>query len=240
MVAFDGSGNVRWSVANDQPQIATADGGVIGQSGIIYDPNGNATGQIIETTQSWTLHSYQIGSIEQIVKDAIRVATSWWPFSNGNPSGNDTGMRGYFEALESCPGAATPCPQEAIFSALNALKAFINSCPDSTCKTLVYDKLGGTISRKVFLEFLSRQNIGLFDGQKSYAPQKVAFCAREFLSACAYPSMISTVHDFFQTDPLPDAAAQTPSSQGQGPQIYFNPATGICNVFSVSNPQTGD
>ncbi len=46
MVAFDAAGNVRWTVPNETPQIATADGGVIGQSGITYDQNGNATGMI--------------------------------------------------------------------------------------------------------------------------------------------------------------------------------------------------
>lgn len=40
MVAFDASGNFRWTVPNEQPQIATADGGVIGQSGKTYDENG--------------------------------------------------------------------------------------------------------------------------------------------------------------------------------------------------------
>jgi hypothetical protein len=40
MVAFDQSGSVRWSVPNDYPQIATADGGLIGGSGVTYDNNG--------------------------------------------------------------------------------------------------------------------------------------------------------------------------------------------------------
>jgi hypothetical protein len=33
MAAFDAGGNVLWSVANEQPMIATEDGGVIGRSG---------------------------------------------------------------------------------------------------------------------------------------------------------------------------------------------------------------
>ena len=231
MVAFDAGGGILWSVPNAQPQIATADGGVIGKSGITYDQNGGATGQMNPYTQSWTLHSYQIGSVEQIVKDAIRIATSWWPLSNGNASSNGTAQRPWFQPLQTCPGAATPCPQEAVWSALSALKTFIASCPDSVCKTLVYDKLGGTISRDTFLKFLSRQNIGLYDGPKSYAPPIIAF------SIPQPPS--TTVHDYFQLV-QPDAAAKTPSRQWEGPQIFFNPATGICNVFSVSNPQSGD
>ena len=59
MIAFDASGSLRWSVPNEQPQIATADGGVIGQSGITYDQNGNATGQIAVATQSWRGNQYR-------------------------------------------------------------------------------------------------------------------------------------------------------------------------------------
>jgi hypothetical protein len=64
MVSFDASGNVRWVVPNDYPQIATADGGVIGQSGITYDQDGRATGMVPTPTYSWTGNSYQIGSVE--------------------------------------------------------------------------------------------------------------------------------------------------------------------------------
>jgi hypothetical protein len=46
MVAFDATGSVRWAVPNESPQMATADGGVIGRLGITYDQNGSATGQI--------------------------------------------------------------------------------------------------------------------------------------------------------------------------------------------------
>ncbi len=90
MIAFDQSGSVRWSVPNEQPQIATEDGGVIGQSGTIYDQNGNATGQINPPTYSWLGNSYRIGSVEQTVTNIINLAASWWPFAGGNASGNGT------------------------------------------------------------------------------------------------------------------------------------------------------
>jgi hypothetical protein len=66
MVAFDASGSVRWMVPNETPQIATAGGGVIGQSGITYDQNGNATGQGTLYTQSWTYNMYQDGPVTQV------------------------------------------------------------------------------------------------------------------------------------------------------------------------------
>jgi hypothetical protein len=45
MIAFTSSGSTLWMGPNDTPQIATADGGVIGASGTTYDQNGNVTGQ---------------------------------------------------------------------------------------------------------------------------------------------------------------------------------------------------
>ena len=45
MVHLSQSGNVIWSVPKDPSQIATADGGVIGASGVTYDNQGHAIGQ---------------------------------------------------------------------------------------------------------------------------------------------------------------------------------------------------
>jgi hypothetical protein len=44
MVAFDATGTVLWSAPNEQPMIATADNGVIGTHGTIYDQFGTPTG----------------------------------------------------------------------------------------------------------------------------------------------------------------------------------------------------
>jgi hypothetical protein len=61
MIAFDGRGNAIWSVPNDYPQIATADGGVIGASGITYDNEGRADGQgALPGTPSWQGFMYSI------------------------------------------------------------------------------------------------------------------------------------------------------------------------------------
>ncbi len=46
MIAFTSFGSTLWTVPNDTPQIATADGGVIGASGTTYDQNGKANGQV--------------------------------------------------------------------------------------------------------------------------------------------------------------------------------------------------
>jgi hypothetical protein len=93
MVAFDANGNVRWLVPNDTPQIATADGGVIGQSGITYDQYGNATGMIPTPTFSWLGRAYQVGSVDQLLVNPLDFALSYGAFGGGNPSSNNAAVK---------------------------------------------------------------------------------------------------------------------------------------------------
>ncbi len=90
MVAFDATGNVLWVVPNDQPQIATDDGGVIGQSGITYDQNGNATGEVVPFVQSWTMNAYEYSSATQFAANPIYFAVGFAPFVQANSTGNGT------------------------------------------------------------------------------------------------------------------------------------------------------
>jgi hypothetical protein len=96
MVAFDQNGNVRWSVPNYVPLIATADAGVIavysdssplipesGPSGT-FDQNGNATGQLANVQiPSWTSNTYQIGSIDGLAAIGPTIAASWMAMQLG-------------------------------------------------------------------------------------------------------------------------------------------------------------
>jgi hypothetical protein len=123
MIAFDASGNTRWNVPNEQPLIATEDGGVIGQSGTTYDQSGNATGQINVGTQSWLGYTYRVGSIEEWLANVIKVAKSWWPFGGGNASGNKTAfLHPPYAQLDSCndqtlhPPPACPGPRMPFFT----------------------------------------------------------------------------------------------------------------------------
>ena len=97
MVSFDQTGAVRWMVpGNYQPQIATADGGLIATdpsgAAITFDQYGNATGVLQGSpSQSWTGNTYQLGSTEQVLKPLINYASmSYAAVSGGNPSGNGT------------------------------------------------------------------------------------------------------------------------------------------------------
>jgi len=92
MVAFDQTGNVRWTVPNDQPQIATDDGGVLTRLGVTYDQNGNATGQIANMpAQSWIGRGYEISPLMQIAFQATPQATPpYWSVAQANLSVNST------------------------------------------------------------------------------------------------------------------------------------------------------
>jgi hypothetical protein len=95
MVAFDEFGTVRWIVPGYQPQIATADGGVIAQaydpvtedftgSIVTFDQNGNVTGQMASPpTYSWVWNAYQVGSVDQVVAMLPFFATTFWAFQEG-------------------------------------------------------------------------------------------------------------------------------------------------------------
>jgi hypothetical protein len=112
MIAFDASGTARWIVANETPQIATADGGVIAQSGITYDQYGNATGMMVGSlTQSWTGSEYAASGLVSLISmpPVFSDGADFWPLVGGNPSGNGT-------AFAQCPcllqsaGADPPAP----------------------------------------------------------------------------------------------------------------------------------
>jgi hypothetical protein len=94
MVSFDASGNTRWIVPGDTPQIATADGGVIGQSGITYDQYGNATGMIPNMpTYSWTGNAYTDGPVDSVISAMVDVALSFDAFADGSPSPNGAAVK---------------------------------------------------------------------------------------------------------------------------------------------------
>ncbi len=141
MVAFDSGGGVRWTVPNEIPEIATDDGGVIGQSGITYDQNGSATGQTTLFTQSWLGNEYQDGPVTQRQSKPPQYANSYAAVQGGNLS---TAARGG-------PGAYVPS-LGSIFRAAVASRAkgYVGNSTDwnernnnntTTCNLFVRDVL---------------------------------------------------------------------------------------------------
>jgi len=77
-------------VPNEYPQIATADGGVIGVSGITYDSNGNATGQIANMPiYSWK-GAYEYGSLDSVSSAFVNISAKFGAVAGGNLTGNGT------------------------------------------------------------------------------------------------------------------------------------------------------
>jgi hypothetical protein len=88
MVAFNSSGQLFWSQANDSPQSATSDGGIIGSSGVTYDQNGNANGQAQVISPDWQGQSFSAGgSGIQINYSFANLAPGFAPMAGINPSG---------------------------------------------------------------------------------------------------------------------------------------------------------
>jgi hypothetical protein len=104
MIKFDQSGSVKWSVPGDSPQIATADNGVVGISGITYDSSGKATGQISLPTYAWTGDAYPQGqgAVTQVASTPPDVATSFWPGGDAQspPGANASGTSTAFQSVD--------------------------------------------------------------------------------------------------------------------------------------------
>jgi len=94
MISFSQSGNVIWSVPNDYPQIATADGGVIGASGITYDNQGRANGQgALPGTPSWQGFMYSVTGdpvVQRSIPPDLMLQANLLQVAGGNVSGTGT------------------------------------------------------------------------------------------------------------------------------------------------------
>ncbi len=184
MVGFDAGGNILWSVPNEWPAIATADGGVIGESGTMYDANGMATGAVGPLpTYSWFGDSYQVGSVDQVRAPWLNVAASFWPFSDANRSKNQAAVsQEWFPQFAVCtttPGCIGP--KEAIYGALGDLVARLRSSAvvdgagdtvASLAQSKVFDKLGTDSSGNKwttarFVTYLTTHRPGFYDGLRS-------------------------------------------------------------------------
>jgi len=107
LVAIGASGSLKWSVNGwYQPQIATADNGVIATDGdgvaVVFDETGAVTGQMASLPiESWKGNAYLIeqGSVGQITGPLLSLARTLWANWGGNPSRNNTASRPWHFAL---------------------------------------------------------------------------------------------------------------------------------------------
>jgi hypothetical protein len=161
MVALDASGNVKWAVPGGYtPDIATADGSIIGDVGGVYN-NGNqyvpgpgstfdastglATGQLPSfPTQSWVGNEYQLGSVALVNASAFSYLPTFAAIFGGNNSTNGTAIQpGWFPQLVRCSNpadtaqcqannwtSATGGPRDWIYNALYALRTLLGKTCD--------------------------------------------------------------------------------------------------------------
>ena len=133
MIGIDANGGVKWSVANESPKIATADDGVVGYSGITYDNQGRATGEIANLpTKGWLGDSYQIvGSLQSVEPVPVNPATSFWAFFGGNPSAGGASAKDVFSL-----DGPTASPLQTIEG------SNLTGCGPQESKTLAYPFYG--------------------------------------------------------------------------------------------------
>ena len=241
MYAFASSGKLLWTAPNDYPQIATADGGVIGYSGITYDRNGKVNGQLASLpTFSWLGDAYQYGSVDKVKSIMLLLASSWWAFAAGNASGNGTATQQQdYPPLVSCylsdnPNPpACPGPSQLIWNAYKALaiKDPSTSAPAllttnaALLKTYVFNKLvgpgGKTYQVTDFQNYLLK-GFNPLDGTRSTLNQ----------SALGGPDGPLVKAFFFQADGENDPLADAMTFPNKTPlTTFFNPN----NFFNKSN-----
>ena len=99
MIKFD-RGAVLWIVPNEEPTIATAGGGVIGKSGILYGASGAAEGQSNSGTSAGWLgnllgysYSQSSGSVASVTSAVTDYATTYAALQGGNASGQGTAIQ---------------------------------------------------------------------------------------------------------------------------------------------------
>jgi hypothetical protein len=253
MFAFTSSGALLWTVPNDTPQIATADGGVIGASGVTYDQNGNANGQQPLTTDSWLGNTYQTqGAIDQISDLPADYASTFAALVNGNQSANGTAVKeNPYPPLKSCvrPNSPTMCAYDSLLVGLEALRTKIGgNCVGSDgvndCGEYVFSKIGSPSDQQLFSRFINRHP-GFFDGTRStFLLQDISgdlgsIDAQKIYTYYAGTGL--TVADYFKKNSitgkslalLQPTGAQSSLGQ-QGLIIFFNPSS-VCTDSALWN-----
>ena len=212
MVRMTGSGYTMWSVPNDSPQIATADGGVIGSSGTTYDSQGRITG-LLESPPAleWTgnPNTYSVGSARTLIASLVLPINAAYGLFQVSATGNPSNTN----AVQQCPPLPSTVNQVLVqaYSDLTNLLSNATKCPQ--CDTQILTPL--KVKRSDFVKYL-QQAPRLCDGT-----QATAISASKLTTESQYQKM--TVAQFFKAD-KPNAATVR-----NGPNsplwVFFDPAT---------------
>jgi hypothetical protein len=224
MIAVTSSGNTLWAGPNDTPQIATADGGVIGASGTTYDQNGNANGQIGPLPiYSWKNNAYQIGSIESFKALLLELESSDATIAGGNFSAPGTYLDpNKYPPLPSCTGSL-PTPKDCPAAGdlvRNAYQDLVQQLShDSLCRAKAQDWVfskftegdsnGFPIKTNDFLRYIDN-NPQFLNGLKSTLTVKEATCGEAVRADCTVTDP-RELKDVFAQDKSVTASTVTPS-----------------------------
>jgi len=237
MAAFDAIGNVRWAVPNDQPQIATADGGVIGQSGITYDSSGNAPGQLGSMpTYSWTGNAYRVGSIDDWLPNILkpRVALGYSPFAASNYSSNYTSvLLDWFPILDAVSYTDIHNALTDLLAKL-ATNAVGTLAQQEVFNLLGNDAQGNRLTTAGFIKYLKVKPPGFFDGLRSgYCYDSLSDSYLDALCLVWGSGFwLNSVALHFNTSPGDTAVTGTPSN----PLLTFFRPSSILSDNSGMNP----
>ena len=239
MLAFDTSGNVKWSVPNYSPQTLNADGSVSAQSvggstTATFDMHGAPAGQLQPTLgYSWLGNYYSLSTdsrVVAVISPPIDYAMTFGALVGGNASFNLTAVKQpEFAQLPSCPQAQTPCAKEAIYAALGTLAANLkNGC--SPCQAYVFDKI--SLKQTDFVTYL--QGATFFDGTRSQA-KRCGALYKSSLLGCFFDGW-TVAYYFGMSGTDLTAATLTPSSPLQ---TFFRPSaisldSGGANVLNMA------
>jgi hypothetical protein len=158
MIHFNQAGGVIWSVPNDSPQIATADGGVIGSSGITYDNQGRATGQTADPGgNGWFGNKLSVASTGVVSQADIspNYAGTFAALPGGNQSQQGTAIQQVI--TKQAPGSQKQLPNSGIpeicWSAAHILTLVTPTCGNINAIELLTNQSPDTIFQKYIQTF---------------------------------------------------------------------------------------
>ena len=249
VVALDATMAPLWtysSAAGMDLVAATADGGVTindFQQGLVpLDARGNPSQSLAQATlvasYSWTGLLFGIPSesgsngLALFSGNILDWAHSFWAAPDGSPSSVNASVEmPWFPPLPSCPGAQTPCANEALEDALSSLRGLLSSnC--SNCQTWVFSKPQIGLTQASFNSYLD-QGHKFYDVTRSYAPANKVLCVQHsifniFAEPCPFGA-IRMIDLWQQSEPA--ALSKTPSPDGM--VTFFDPAQ-VNNALGIA------
>jgi len=153
----------------------------------------------------------------------------WAWLLRGSPSENGKATQmPYLGLLPTCPGAQTPCAQEALDDAIGSLRSLVSgNCPQ--CQTYVYSQPNLGLTQTTHSQYLAR-SYKFYDATNSSALAGDVLCIKHSIfNIFASPCNLSAFQMKLQINQLwalekPAAITKTPSAPGEGLVTFWDPS----------------